>query len=48
MKEIIPINTDNDGNAFTITARYGAMCATNLQGGGHYPMTGVMEVEYED
>lgn len=37
-----PINTTEDGLAFTITARYGAMCATNLMGGGHYPMTGVM------
>lgn len=43
-----PINTTEDGLAFTITARYGAMCATNLMGGGHYPMTGVMVEEDND
>lgn len=45
MKEQVPFNTDNDGAAFTITSRYGAMCHSNLQGGGHYPMTAVLEMD---
>lgn len=48
MKTITPINTARDDTAFAITARYGAMCDTNLQGGGHYPMTAILEIEMEE
>lgn len=34
MKKIIPINTAANEVAFTITTRYGAMAASNVQFGG--------------
>lgn len=41
---LTPINVAADDCVFTITARYGAMSITNLIGGGHYPMTAVLEI----
>jgi hypothetical protein len=37
------INVDNEGCAYTVTARYSAMSSTNVMGGGHYPMTAAVE-----
>lgn len=33
---------------FTLTTRYGAVCMSNLIGGGHFPMTCVIEFDYEE
>lgn len=41
---IEPIGTADDGCAFALTTRSGNVGASNLMGGGHYPMTGVIEV----
>lgn len=47
MKKGLP--TRNDGCCFTITTREERVCATNLIGGGHYPLGGVICIEhYED
>ena len=40
----IPFNTADDGLAYTITTRYGAMCVSNLRD-GNFPMTGILEIE---
>ena len=42
--EQIPFNTADDGLAYTITTRYGAMCASNLID-GNFPMTGILTIE---
>lgn len=46
MEEIsqVPFNTAEDGLAYTITTRYGAMCASNLID-GNFPMTGILTIE---
>lgn len=47
MKKGLP--TRNDGCCFTITTHGERVCATNLIGGGHYPLGGVIYLEhYED
>jgi DNA (cytosine-5)-methyltransferase 1 len=38
-----PINTDREGNAYTITARYPILNAANVMGGNHFPKTAVSE-----
>lgn len=38
-----PINTDSEGNAFTLNTRYSAMGSGNVMGGAHFPMTAVVE-----
>jgi hypothetical protein len=43
MKEIEPINTDVNGNAYTLNTRYSAMAGGNVMGGSHFPMTAVCE-----
>lgn len=43
----IPLNTDVDDCAFTITTRYGAMCFSNLYNGCRFPMTAVIVAEDE-
>lgn len=43
-KIIEPIGIADDGCAFALTTRSGNVGASNLMGGGHYPMTGVIEV----
>ena len=49
MKKILPINTTADGCAFTVRARYDGACLKSLTGGGgYYPNTGVIEINYED
>lgn len=40
----LPFNTADDGLAYTITTRYGAMCVNNLRD-GNFPMTGILEIE---
>lgn len=40
----IPFNTADDGLAYTITTRYGAMCESNLKD-GNFPMTGILIIE---
>lgn len=42
--EQIPFNTADEGLAYTITTRYGAMCASNLID-GNFPMTGILTIE---
>ncbi|MBD5357333.1 MAG: hypothetical protein HDR88_10070 [Bacteroides sp.] len=42
--EQIPFNTAEDGLAYTITTRYGAMCASNLID-GNFPMTGILTID---
>lgn len=42
--EQIPFNTAEEGLAYTVTTRYGAMCASNLID-GNFPMTGILEIE---
>lgn len=42
--EQIPFNTAESGLAYTITTRYGAMCASNLID-GNFPMTGILTIE---
>lgn len=42
--EQIPFNTTVEGLAYTITTRYGAMCAHNLSG-GDFPMTAVLSIK---
>lgn len=39
--EQIPFNTADEGLAYTITTRYGAMCASNLID-GNFSMTGIL------
>lgn len=54
MKKIIPINTDNEGNARCIKAGYYKMGLTNFMRaifGGHkdgFIATGIVEIEDED
>jgi hypothetical protein len=43
MVEHEPINTDSEGNAYTITARYPILNAANVMGGNHFPKTVVSE-----
>ena len=38
------VNTAEDGLAYTITTRYGAMCASNLID-GNFPMTGILTID---
>lgn len=42
--EQIPFNTADNGLAYTITTRYGAMCASNLVD-GNFPMTGILTID---
>ena len=42
--EQIPFNTADEGLSYTITTRYGAMCASNLID-GNFPMTGILTIE---
>ncbi len=42
--EQIPFNTAENGLAYTITTRYGAMCASNLID-GNFPMTGILTID---
>lgn len=42
--EQIPFNTADEGLAYTITTRYGAMCASNLID-GNFPMTGILTIQ---
>lgn len=42
--EQIPFNTADNGLAYTITTRYGAMCASNLID-GNFPMTGILTID---
>lgn len=42
--EQIPFNTADEGLAYTITTRYGAMCASNLID-GNFPMTDILTIE---
>lgn len=42
--EQIPFNTAENGLAYTITTRYGAMCASNLID-GNFPMTGIQTID---
>ena len=42
--EQIPFNTADEGLAYTITTRYGAMCASNLID-DNFPMTGILTIE---
>lgn len=42
--EQIPFNTADNGLAYTITTRYGAMCASNLKD-GNFPMTGILTID---
>lgn len=42
--EQIPFNIADEGLAYTITTRYGAMCASNLID-GNFPMTGILTIE---
>ncbi|MCX4278962.1 DNA cytosine methyltransferase [Muribaculum sp.] len=42
--EQIPFNTADEGLAYTITTRYGAMCASNLID-GNFPMAGILTIE---
>lgn len=42
--EQIPFNTADEGLAYTITTRYGAMCASNLID-GNFPMPGILTIE---
>lgn len=39
----LPFNTADDGLAYTVTTRYGAMCESNLKD-GNFPMTGILEI----
>lgn len=42
--EQIPFNIADNGLAYTITTRYGAMCASNLID-GNFPMTGILTID---
>ena len=50
MKTIVPINTTNDGCAYGVKASYfkNAAITTLTGGGGHFPCTGILEVEDEE
>lgn len=39
----IPFNTAENGNAYALTTRYGAMCENNLRD-GNFPMAGILEI----
>lgn len=43
-KLVVPFNTAEHGIAYTITTRYGAMCASNLID-GNFPMTGILVID---
>lgn len=44
--ELRPTPTTTNGCAVTLTTRYTALCAANMVGTNHYPMTGVIEVGF--
>lgn len=49
MKKIYPINVTSERLSFAIRARYDAANLDALtSGGGYYPCTGVIEIEYKD
>ena len=50
MKRIVPINVTPEGNAYGIKASYfkNAAITTLTGGGGHFPCTGILEVEDEE
>lgn len=41
---IEPVGTCDDGTAFALTTRCGCVGGSNLTGGSHYPITGVIEI----
>lgn len=43
-KAKLPTNTAANGVAFAVTATYGKFSWSNCIGGGHYPMTAVIEI----
>ena len=47
---VIPINITRDGCAFAVKASYfkNAALTTLTGGGGHYPVTGVLEVDGDE
>ena len=50
MKKIVPLNISSDGCAFTIRTGYERQAYLNgmTRGGGFYPATGVLEIEYKN
>ncbi len=49
MKTIIPINVTDDGCAYGVKATYSRSSLVNIvQGGEHFPCTGIIEIVDED